>query len=580
MKRAPECTDATGSGRTLCHARGEAMMRRRDGFLLVTVLFVMVVVAILALGTSFTALIDRQVAARQRVGTEAHYLAQAGMDRLKTALFLELSNQARSDIDICGFPPFEIDLGGGVTLRQGETSAPLPFEPVSNGWYVLSFERSGGYFVLNSVGYLAPSRDAEQRSAQATMQLVAAAGERPSRVWDNAIFARALTSGSGSLTGTIAAYGSVHIVNGDFELVEDEALITSGSSGIFNNYGGRSNSTNVVTQARNALGMARTDQQPNPRDLCSRLKIARGDVLVRTNAVGIGAEGDTYLEDGTWIEPSPLAQVQSIKGVYLGSGDVVDQQGNPLSTATQRDIFSRTGVSGYEGFDLSFPALEIGFPHALGELDADQCGLIIGNELRLPPVAVGSVGPCLSRDGESSIEWDETNQVLKLNGVVSLPAGVNVRLEGRTGNSKIDVLEYEGIGAIMVGTKTSTDVASNTGRVDIDVEILPRFADSNYRLGGDALSLVTAGDIYVDVPGGGGTVSALLYADRRIEIDKQPTIVGSVVGRSVNVHNVPKVAFHPDMVDIAELLCLPGTVCDVGDFGNRAPWSEVSVEVR
>ena len=561
------------------------MMRRRDGFLLVTVLFVMVVVAILALGTSFTALIDRQVAARQRVGTEAHYLAQAGMDRLKTALFLELSNQARSEIDICGFPPFEIDLGGGVTLRQGETSAPLPFEPVSNGWYVLSFERSGGYFVLNSIGYLAATRDAEQRSAQATMQLVAAAGERPSRVWDNAIFARALTSGSGSLTGTIAAYGSVHIVNGDFELVEDvdvfedEALIASGSSGVFNNYGGRSTSTSVVTQARKALGTTRTNEQPNPRDLCSRLKIARGDVLVRTNAVGIGADGDTY-EAGKWIEPSPLAQVQSVKGVYLGAGDVVDQQGNSLSTTTDRQIFSRTGVSGYEGFDLSFPALEIGFPHALGALQAADCGLIIGNELRLPPVAVGSVGPCLSYDGKSSIEWDEINKVLKLNGVVSLPAGVNVRLEGRTGNAKIDVLQYEGIGAIMVGTKTSTDVTSNTGRVDIDVEVLPRFPDNNYRLGGDALSFVTAGDIYVDVPGGGGTVSALLYADRRIEIDKQPTIVGSVVGRSVNVHNVPKVAFHPDVIDIVELLCLPGSVCDVGDFGNRAPWSEVSVEVR
>ncbi len=559
------------------------MRRRRDGFLLVTVLFVMVVVAILALGTSFTALIDRQVAARQRVGTEAHYLAQAGMDRLKTALFLELSDQARSELFVCGFPPFDVDLGGGVVLREGDTSAPLPFEPVSNGWYVLSFERSGGYYVLTSVGYLAPTRDAEQRSAQATMQLVAAAGERPSRVWDNAIFTQALSSGSGSLTGTIAAYGSVHVVNGDVELVDEEdGLAASGSSGIYNNYAGRSTSTNVVSQARSALGLARTDEQPNPRDLCSRLKIARGDVRVRSNAVGIGAEGDTYLEDGKWVEPSPLAQVQSIKGVYLGSGDVLDQQGNPLSTATQREIFSRTGVSGYEGFDLGFPALEVDFPHSLGMLDALECGLIdpISNEMRLPPVAVGSVAPCFSRDGKSSIEWDEEGKVLRLDGVVSLPPGVNVSLQGRTGSSKIDVLEYEGIGAIMVGTKISEDVASNTGRVDVEMEILPKDPTTNYRIGGSALSFVTAGDIYVDVPGGGGTVSALLYADRRIDIQKQPTIVGSVVGRSVNVHNVPKVAFHPDVIDIAEFLCLPGTVCDIGDFGNRAPWSEVSVETR
>ena len=72
----------------------------------------------------------------------------------------------------------------------------------------------------------------------------------------------------------------------------------------------------------------------------------------------------------------------------------------------------------------------------------------------------------------------------------------------------------------------------------------------------------------------------MMFADRRIDIQKQPTIVGAVVGRTVNVHNVPKVAFHPDLTDVAEYLCLPGSVCDLGDFGNKGPWSEVSIEVR
>jgi hypothetical protein len=550
------------------------MKRRGEGFLLVTVLFVMVVVMILALGTSFTSLIDRQVASRQRVGTEAYYLAQAGLDRLKTALFLELAEQARTVVDVCGFPPFDVDIGGGIVLSPGILSQPIPFEPITNGWYELRFERSGGYFVLTAVGYLAPTVGAAERTAQSTIQLVATAGEGPSGVWDNAIFAREFSrSGSGDLTGTIAAYGSVHIVNGDVLLEEDEALGGTGSSGIFNNYAGRGTQTNVQAAAELALGVGRRD----PLDLCSRLKVAQGDVRVQSNANRIGAPGDIYDGD-EWIGPStPGARIESIEGVYM-RGDVVDQNGNPLSSASQREIYTRSGVAGYEGFDLQFPDLEVGFPSGIGLLPA-TCELIVGTTLRIPPAAAGVNARCEATDG-AFIEWDDDLKVLIVEGKVSVPAGVDVVFATREGSPsvRVDAVRYQGMGEIRVGTKTNDVLADNTGSIMVLGAILPRFPDRNYLDHG--LALVTAGDILVDVTSANSTVSALMYAQRDVVIEKQPEIVGAVIGRRTDVAQVPKVLYHPDIGLLAEFLCLIGSNCDLGAPGNEGPWSEVSTEVR
>ena len=552
------------------------MIRRRDGFLLVTVLFVMVVVAILALGTSFTSLIDRQVASRQRVGTEAFYLANAGIERLKTALFLQLSDIVLEESDECGLPVFDVDLGGGLTLSPGVLSDPIPFEPITNGWYELRFERSGAYYVLTSTGYLAASAQAAQRAAQSTIQLVAAAGEGPSGVWDNAIFARILSSGSGALTGTIAAYGSVHVVNGDVELDSSDTLAATGSSGIFNNYNGRGNQTNARAEAEAALGLTRS----LPEDLCSRLKVAQGDIRVQSNATGIGAAGDVYdANDGSWIGPSG-SQINSIEGVYLGRGDVVDNQGTSLSESALRTIYSRTGVSGYEGFDLPFPTLPVGFPGDSVVLDETNCDLIVqvGGRptLRLPPEAAESVTCGVVGTGPS-ITWNEADKVLELNGKVAIPNADLLVSRARSGNQQIDVLRYRGTGEIQVGTKV--DAVTRTGRVDLNTQVLPANPNSNYI--NDGLAIVTAGDIEISgITGNASTLSALLYAEGLVDIRQQVSIVGAVVGRTVNVQQVPRVLYTPGVSEIAESLCLPGSECALGEFGNQGPWSEVSTEVR
>jgi Tfp pilus assembly protein PilX len=73
------------------------MMKRSEGFVLVTVLLVMVVVGILALGASFTSLIDRQVSANQRGASAAYYVAEAGIQYYKTWIFNNLVDYYESE---------------------------------------------------------------------------------------------------------------------------------------------------------------------------------------------------------------------------------------------------------------------------------------------------------------------------------------------------------------------------------------------------------------------------------------------------------------------------------------------------
>ena len=545
---------------------------RQGGFLLVTVLFVALVVSILALGTAFTSLIDRQVASRQRVGTEAYYLAQAGLDRVKTALFLAMSEEARSGSDVC-IPNFVVDIGDGIVLTPGEWTFGIEY---GSGWLDVRFERSGNYFVVTSVGYLAAAAEAEQRAAQSTLQLVVAAGEGIATVWDNAIFTTRLTASSGDITGTIAAYGSVHVVAGDVELdASEESFVGSGTSGIFNNYLGRGTQTNAVEAARRALGDARAE---DPGDLCSRLKVEEGSVRVQSNATGIGAAGDDYDADGAWVGPASGELIQSIAGVHLGNGNLVDQNGNPLSSDSRRQIYSRTGISGYEGFeDDFFPELPVGFPDYgdAAVLNVANCDLIVDGQLRLPPLAVGDED---CGDDDNFLRWNEEEGVIEIGGIVAVPDD-SVLIRRRSPSDPPVV--YSGTGELRVGRKLTDERGSGTGQIDLRAELLPIEPDENYKPGGHALALITAGDISVSgLTGSRPTLSALMYAEGHTDFAQQVAVVGAVVGRSVNVQQVPRVLHHPDVAGAADFMCIIGSVCWEGESSNPGPWEEVSIEVR
>jgi hypothetical protein len=564
--------------------------------LLVTVLLVTVVIGILVVGTSTTSLIDRQVASRQRGGTEAHYLAQAGLDRLKTALFLALSDLHGANGEFCGPPPDMVIDFGDFVLEPGETSAPqVAFGGA--GYFQLQFDRRFGYYVLTSVGWLGAPED---RVAQGTVQLVATAGVLPFGPYHNAIFTENLTAGAAAgVAGTIAAYGSVHVVNGDVDLSEDNIAITYvGTSGVYNNYNGRADgeASNAVEQATKALGESRA----YPYDLCSRLKVEKGDVRVGSGAVGIGAAGDEYDGD-EWVDAwwNPDAgeggdwQVQSIEGIYLGDGTVLER-GQP-------QIYSRSGVldaQGYGELHLPFPRLPDGYPAVpdplpvvgpLVELRETNCELIVDGVLVIPPVepVVGETSNqvvCPSGGGESFLMWDEDEKLLTISGTIAVPED-DLSIQPRTaGDDSVNELYFSGLGQFRVGTKEN---GSGSGTIEIGMEILPDNPGANYCFQGPpgseqpcdeshGLGFETAGDIdFTGVTGAGATVSGVFYAEGRIDLPQQISIVGSVVGGNVHVQQVPRVLWHPDVALFAEF---------TGQFGSdieyEGQWDEVSTEIR
>jgi type II secretory pathway pseudopilin PulG len=562
------------------------------GFLLVTVLLVTVVIGILVIGASTTSLIDRQVASRQRGGTEAYYMAQAGLDRLKTTLFLALSDLEASGEQFCGPPDFDLDIGGGVVLSPALFSEPIP-DFGGSGFYQLRFDRTQNFYVITSVGWLGTTED---RVAQATMQLVATAGVAPFGAWDNAIFTEELTAATPSgQAGRIAAYGSVHVVNGEVVLDDDVAVAYTGTAGIFNNYNGKLNGvqTNVVQQATRALGTSRA----HPYDLCSRLKVEQGNVHVGSGAGGIGAEGDEYDGD-EWIGPCTSyaecqGQIQSIEGVYLGQGELTRQpQGTP--------IYSRSGVvnhadeeGGYRSLHLPFPVLPDGFPFEEGGpnqavLDDSNCDLVVddgngGTVLLLPPAEPPDPGdvPVVCGDGVNALVWDEVARQVTVTGSIAIPeATLSIQPRG-----DINELSFDGVGQFRIGEKSE---AGSTGRIEIGMSVVPVNGENNYRIdddgqpvtGSSGLAMITSGDLVIDVEGEDGTVAALFYAEGSADLRKQVAIVGSVVGGNVHVQQVPRVLWHEDIVAMAEFMCLVGSVCDLGGPGYQGQWAEVSTEIR
>lgn len=531
----------------------------RQGFILVTVLMISVVLVLLIFTTSLTSLTDRLAAAEHRGGTEAYYVAQAGLDRLKTGAFLTLADAyASADPGQCQVGnSITIDIGQGVTLAPGE-SVTLGY---GDGNHTLSYAFDDGRFLLTSVGAVGRS--------ESTIQVVATAGLGPAGVWENAVYTQALDGGSrGKLAGRVAAYGSVHIVSGD-ALIGDDALESSGASGVFNNYYGRSSGsqTSAIAEAAKALGATRVDQVD---DLCAQLKIESGDVVLSGNA-GIG---EAPVSD----ETDPL--VNPIEGIYLGNDGVVREKNSATALDEESEleanaVYARSGVSNYDAFSgLTFPPLDEVFPNELTAtehafIDGD-CGLASGGSIVLPPADPTITVTCGDTVNGNTLTWDGSNQRLVIDGTVTL-TDVGFVLQSD--------IAYSGMGTVRVAATDSSAVA-----VSIGGEILPAQPSDYVSSGSTAagLGIVTNGSIAVGgSPGTSPTIAAMLYAEGSIYMNQTYTVVGSLVGGTVVTEQVPRVAFHPGVAAMAETLCLPGSRCDLGgEFGDPGYFRDISVERR
>lgn len=516
-------------------------MRADRGFVLVVALLVMAAVAVVVLGASFTALVDSQTSGRQQGANSAYYVAMAGLNQYKTLLLRQLARQYEDT----GAGWCESPLSGGikdpdgtVILTPGQTSPPHVIGP---GSYQVTYELSGLYIVLTSVGTVGDDRT--------VLQLVTTSGDGPASAWDNALMASGALAGKGHNNGNVSVFGSIHIV-GDYEVDEYITdLEMTGTLGVYDHYVGEGANSSVLDQMRTLVSTI-------PETLCTRIKSKTGDVIIQGGSVQLG---------------TPQHPIQSIHmrdgAVYRKNGSnltLLENHLDPGLTQIELRFPEDYGmVSPYEAWDIPLPRLDPEFPNDVTPaftLTAETCPALAGDlsdgVLTLPPALTFTCG-----DPELGIAWDGT--VLTVNGAINLGA-LDVRVTGD--------LKYAGKGRLRQGA-SATDSART---FYVGGTVTP--VGATY-LEQDVLVLETAGSVEFDVSGNNPPVAMLIYAQEDAIFSKQVLVAGAVIADEYTLKKqVPSIAYHPLVRDIAEELELPGTC--TGEQCNPGALADISIERR
>ena len=525
-----------------------------QGIALIATLAVTLVVGLLVLASAVTGVIDRSVSANQLRSNSAYYVAQAGLDIYKTAIFRNLVDEwDESGASWCETPVIDgiYDGFGNLILAVG---VPTIWTGFGQGEYQVVLEILDGFLVLTSVGRVG--------DGQSTVQLVAHSGGGPASAWDNAILAQGATPGSKAINGNVMVYGSVHIVEGDL----DGTFSLSGTAGVYNDYSGKSGTAN--SDIRNEISAI---VESIDVDLCARVKIAKGNVYLESGAVQLGTDQE------------------AIQSVHLGEGVVCRERESASGGCRDRNVVTdhndSTSVylkepgagmnSPYGPFDLGLPRLTAdSFSRYFVTRDAGTGEMVPGCEWLdsgvLPPTGV-TEDTTVCGDSENYVQWrvpPTGDPYLEMEGNVNLVSDLNIN----------GTVLYEGMGTLLVGE--NIDDADATVHFGNAGTVRPRTANSYPQV--NALGLLSTGDMRVGATAANDPFAALLYAHGTFEASKQVTIVGAAVANDFDLgNNVPKIAYHPDVRFAAEQLCLPGTAC-AGDGVPQQPGAlaDIAIERR
>jgi hypothetical protein len=502
---------------------------------------VTVAVSIIVLGTSFTALVDRQTSGQQQRANASYYLAQAGLSQYKTLVFRNLIDAFEEEqVGWCESP-----LGGGIEGENGETilengasTGPITF---GEGTYEVTFQELSGYIVLTSVGRVG--------TGQTTLQLVTTAGGGPGGAWDNAILASGST-GAGQNNGNVTVYGSIHIV-GDYEAYDPDISV-SGTVGVFNDYVGTNNANSNITSALAPI-IGNTNV-----DLCARVKIKSGSLYIQGGSVELGTDDrpiySIHMRDG---------QVYG-KKKPAGAGDILADHHTTNRIALKYPEGAGM-LSPYDAYDIPFPSLDANFPNDVeGALDLSTCAEVaselVDGVLNLPPAS-----PFACSSGANVFAWNASG-FLEISGDVNI-GGVDV-LVGAP-------ITYQGKGRMRQGANRDDTSRTFTSGYSIRPQngVYPSV---------NALALETSGSVLFNPTASGQVIAMMAYAQQVANFEKQVILVGSIVANEFSVGNqVPNIAYHPDVRTVAEELCLTGSFCAGGVTGtNPGILTDISIERR
>lgn len=311
---------------------------RRQGIALVATLAIMVVVGVLAFGTFFTTQIEQFVTRNDITSTQANYVAQAGIQKYKAALFQNYrwvenrltmaEDPTGSGSSTTGSTACYSALGSGVDFdRDG---VPTPFtnnritlspETVSDasgrviGSYTITLIRDPGnpqIFTLESRG--------TSGGATSTMRMIV-------RLTNTGFLSNAIFAGQGQsnkfMNGNTSIRGGIYVVGTN---PETPVIISNGNFQMLNDYNVRSSEYDQVV--RDAMD----DANEKVDDLCASLRVQYGKVDI---------SGSSQVGTPT----------NKLKGVYVGRGpqDII---GTPNSStgcpASQKYLCTEDGPSAFD----------------------------------------------------------------------------------------------------------------------------------------------------------------------------------------------------------------------------------------
>ena len=268
------------------------------GFALVTSLAILLVVGVLIVGSILTTQIELFVSNNDSSSAQAQYVAQAGLQTYKTAMFqnyrwLEGQSEAGTATDPCQNTMFE----GIDFLRTGDPSLVrtwdadnrivLPAEDVLDldggviGSYVVTLFRDPSNATIYSIQSVGVT-NVPSTARQATSTARALFSINNSSVLEQAIFAGA-GSGMRFINGNARIYGGVYVV-GDEEEPTKTVASPTGNFGLFNNYA--LTSTDV--------GQYLLEPNRTQNNLCAALRVQFGRVEVGGSA-SLGTPTDKLL---------------------------------------------------------------------------------------------------------------------------------------------------------------------------------------------------------------------------------------------------------------------------------------------
>ena len=310
---------------------------RRQGIALVATLAIMVVVGVLAFGTFFTTQIEQFVTRNDITSTQANYVAQAGMQKYKAALFqnyrwveskLTLAENFTGSSGTTGSTACFNALGAGLDLdRDG---VPTPFtnnritlnpETVKDangraiGSYTITLIRDPGnaqIFTLESRG--------TSGGATSIMRMTV-------RLTNTGFLSNAIFAGQGQsnkfMNGNTSIRGGIYVVGTN---PETPVIISNGNFQMLNDYNVRTSEYDQVV--RDAMD----DANEKVDDLCASLRVQYGKVDI---------SGSSQVGTPT----------NKLKGVYVGRGpqDII---GTPNSStgcpASQKYLCTEDGPSAFD----------------------------------------------------------------------------------------------------------------------------------------------------------------------------------------------------------------------------------------